>query len=119
MSSGNKQFKSHDLSTEKVTPAGKGFYSRCESPKSGFNQVFCQVHPEQELSIICFSCDNALLCISCIANKKHSSHHIKTIVKGIETIHEQITLARLRGKEYLDRLDISKRRLDDRRIIIQ
>ncbi len=107
-----KQFKSHEMSTEKVTPAGKGFYSRCESPKAGFGQAFCQVHPEQELSIVCFSCNNALLCISCISNKKHSNHKIKTITKGIDNIQEQVALSRLKGKEHLDRLEISKRRLE-------
>ena len=62
---------------------------------------------------------NTLLCISCISNKKHSSHNIKTMAKGIDTIYEQMELSRLKGKEYLDRLEISKRRLEDRRSIIQ
>ena len=41
------------------------------------------------------------------------------MAKGIDTIYEQMELSRLKGKEYLDRLEISKRRLEDRRSIIQ
>ena len=77
------------------------------------------MHPEQELSIICFSCNNSLLCISCISHKKHASHNIKTVAKGFDNIYEQIALSRLKGKELVDRLEISKRRLEDRRTIIQ
>lgn len=119
LSSANKQFKSHEHSVEKVTPVGRGFYSKCESPKSGVNQQYCAVHPEQELNIVCLTCQNTLLCISCIANKRHSNHNIKTIAKGLENVQEQMALARLKGKEQVECLEMLKRRLEDRRTVIQ
>lgn len=44
---------------------------------------------------------------------------LKTLNKGVECVQEQLALAKLKGKENIDQLEILKRRTDDRRVVIQ
>ena len=53
-------------------------------------------HPDQELNVVCLSCQNAVLCLSCTAGKKHSSHTVKSLGKGLDAIMEQIGLTKLK-----------------------
>lgn len=116
--SGQKQTKSHDHSTEKVTPGGRGIRSKCESPKT-FGKDCCWIHPDQELSVVCFTCNNSLLCLNCLSSKKHLEHNVKTIDKGLQIIYEQLALTQLKEREQYDELELLKKRLEDRRTVVQ
>ena len=47
----------------------------------------CPYHPDQELNVVCLTCQNTVLCLSCTAGKKHASHAIKSLPKGMEAIY--------------------------------
>ena len=39
-----------------------------------------------EINSVCFTCNNDLLCVKCVASKQHKNHEIKGLKKGVEYI---------------------------------
>lgn len=63
----------------------KIFYSKCQSPQNSetLNEDSCLIHPTEDISYICMTCNVKLLCYKCIKSNKHESHDVKILKKAI------------------------------------
>lgn len=88
---------SSPLSEEKFHYLDKNFNSAKELPNYVYNSPqslkkreaksfnhspsFCSIHKQEELMVICFSCENRLLCVECIVSGNHKNHEMANISK--------------------------------------
>ena len=73
-----------------------------------------------EVTYLCLTCEAEMLCVKCISiNKKHSSHEVKALTKGIEILKEGLNETKFSITYKIDQMELIQKRIDDKSILLK